>query len=152
MRLRYRRGNETCTVIHIGSRIDCMDCYCCLDKFPVWQRNQPVDTGYMEHTDWFQIGKEICHLGMVVTMTADPKCGTQQVIQLFHTMSWLLFLESTSSTTSSTSYEFNGVIQGYGLVLNTMGNTWEPLVIPFFEITVYYRNCSSEMNSAIHGP
>ena len=103
-------------------------------------------------TDWFQIGKEICHLGMVVTMTADPKCGTQQVIQLFHTMSWLLFLESTSSTTSSTSYEFNGVIQGYGLVLNTMGNTWEPLVITFFEITVYYRNCSSEMNSAIHGP
>jgi len=63
-------------------------------------------------TNWFQIGKGVCHLGMVATMTADPKCGTQQVIQLFHIMSWLLFLESTSSTTSSTSYEFNGVIQG----------------------------------------
>ena len=38
-------------------------------------------------TDWFQIGKGVCHLGMVATMTADPKCGTQQVIQLFHIMS-----------------------------------------------------------------
>jgi len=38
-------------------------------------------------TNWFQIGKGVCHLGMVATMTADPKCGTQQVIQLFHIMS-----------------------------------------------------------------
>ena len=38
-------------------------------------------------TDWFQIGKGVCHLGMVATMTADPKCATQQVTQLFHIMS-----------------------------------------------------------------
>ena len=38
-------------------------------------------------TDWFQIGKGVCHLGMVATVTVDPKCGTQQVIQLFHIIS-----------------------------------------------------------------
>ena len=63
-----------------------------------------------------------------------------------------MLLESTSSTTRGTSYESYHVIQGLQYHGKHNENYVRSTGDQIFEIITYYRNCSSGINSDIHGP
>ena len=89
--LNKERIPDICTVDHNNcgkffKRWEYQTTLTCLLRNLYAGQEATVRTGHGT-TDWFQIGKGVWHLRMVAAMTADPKCGTQQVIQLFHIMS-----------------------------------------------------------------